>query len=305
MRPATTAVQSLLANWSPMSQVALADLYTFTLQTGEVLRYSSRQRAIDAPAPNTSTPLLHYSRGPAISRNKLKTQIGTHVDELEIDVFAGQNDLIGTLTWQQVAWAGLFDGAYCELDRCFMSPPGTVIGTITWFYGRVADIDIGRTRLNIKVKSLLDLLTIQMPKRLFQSTCTFVFGDASCKYDRVAGKNGLGVSTGFGSVPITCLAGSTQNAIITSFDASTTGAYNNGTIISTSGLNNGFQRTLAALESGTCWILKPWAYPVVAGVDTFDLLPGCDHTVNTCNTVFENVAFFGGFPYIPPPETAL
>jgi hypothetical protein len=44
--------------------------------------------------------------------------------------------------------------------------------------------------------------------------------------------------------------------------------------------------------------------PVVAG-DQFQLLPGCDRTLATCTSVFNNAVHFGGFPYIPTPETAV
>ena len=44
--------------------------------------------------------------------------------------------------------------------------------------------------------------------------------------------------------------------------------------------------------------------PVLAG-DQFRLLPGCDRTLTTCTNVFNNANHFGGFPYIPTPETAV
>jgi hypothetical protein len=34
-------------------------------------------------------------------------------------------------------------------------------------------------------------------------------------------------------------------------------------------------------------------------------MPGCDRTIATCTSVFNNAAHFGGFPYIPTPETAV
>jgi uncharacterized phage protein (TIGR02218 family) len=303
MRPATGAVTTLLNTWNPRSQNAVADLYTFTLITGEVLRYSGYQVALSAPAPNTSTPLLSFLLGPIFNRTKTKTIIGTQVDQIEIDIFAGTTDLIGTLTWQNAFHAGLFDGAICEVDRAFMSPPGTVIGTITWFYGRVADVEIGRTQMKLKVASLLDLLTVQMPRRLYQASCTFVFGKQMCGYDRIAGKNALGVSTGLGQVTITAQAGSDQNSITTIFAPSPATAYDQGSIIGTSGLNTGYTRTIGKIGAGVIYFLKPWFFPVAVN-DAFHLLPGCDHTLPTCTNTFQNQLRFGGFPYIPPPETA-
>src|SRR5688572_32551951 len=61
--------------------------------------------------------------------------------------------------------------------------------------------------------------------------------------------------------------------------------------------------TIVTLAGGIVHQLQPWLSPVAVG-DTFRLLPGCDHTTATCNATFQNLARFGGFPYIPPPEAA-
>jgi hypothetical protein len=384
VRLATVSLQNFLADWNGSTPAAVADLYVFTFQTGEVFYYSGFQTPLIAPPPgggNGSTSsatasgnVLHFSSipswiqvgqyvqdqttpgaipdnttiisistvgltvtlsnnvtgggvgsgdviafwgvfplGPRFGRTKTKTQIGPQIDELEIDVYAGQDDTLGTnsggtLTWQEALHYRFFDGAYCELQRAFITPPNTVIGTVTWFYGRVGDVQIGRTKNIIRVKSLLDLLTVQMPGRLFQAACGFKFGEPGvgmCGYDRVNGLNALGVSTGIGAVSITCQAGSTQNVIKTTFTPSPLSVYNNGTIIGTSGLNNGFSRTIGMLVNPDIFFLLPWIFPVVAGTDTFQLLPGCDHTFNTCQNTFQNNLRYGGMPYIPPPETAI
>ena len=174
-----------------------------------------------------------------------------------------------------------------------MSPPGTVVGTIAWFYGRVGDVDIGRTKMVIRVKSLLDLLTAQMPKRLFQAGCTFVFGDAMCGFDRNAMAQ-----------DITCVTGTRQSQIVYSGAApDPTTLYDNGTLIGKTGANTGYKRTITKLVDGVIYLLDPWIFPVEVG-DAFTMLPGCDHTLDTCRDTFDNLDHFGGFPYIPPPENA-
>ena len=50
--------------------------------------------------------------------------------------------------------------------------------------------------------------------------------------------------------------------------------------------------------------LKAWVYPVTIG-DSFRFLPGCDHTTASCQLPFKNLSRYRGFPYIPPPETAV
>ena len=63
-------------------------------------------------------------------------------------------------------------------------------------------------------------------------------------------------------------------------------------------------RTVRVLSGGTAYLFVPWVYPVMLG-DGFQLLPGCDHTVATCQNVLQNLARYGGFPYVPPPESAI
>ena len=61
-------------------------------------------------------------------------------------------------------------------------------GTVVLFAGRVSDIDCSRTGIDLKCRSHLELLNIQMPRRLWQSSCTHVFGDAMCQFDRASCK---------------------------------------------------------------------------------------------------------------------
>jgi hypothetical protein len=70
------------------------------------------------------------------------------------------------------------------------------------------------------------------------------------------------------------------------------------------GANAGLTRTIRQMIGGATYQLKAWLYPVAIG-DTFRFLPGCDHTAATCQGTFSNLAHYGGFPYIPPPETAV
>jgi uncharacterized phage protein (TIGR02218 family) len=294
MRRCTDAVRHLLENWYPPFVNSICDLYSFHLVGGEVLRYADWQIQLEAPAPETDGPKLIFPVGPRLKRNKTKYEVGVSVDELEVEVYAEPGDLVlsaGALTWQQALHYGIFDGAYLDLWRCFMVNNSQPVGTVQWFYGRVADVEVGRTRSIVHVKSLLDLLTAQMPRRLFQAGCTHIFGDAMCGFDRSSRRADI-TSAGGGQSRIDC--GLTP-------DPPT--LYDGGTIIGTSGPNAGFQRTISRLVGGSVYVLDPYIFPITPG-ETFELLPGCDHTLATCQNVFDNLARFGGFPYIPPPESA-
>jgi uncharacterized phage protein (TIGR02218 family) len=287
MKPASTALVALLAS---SEQFIMADLYTLTLAGtfagGPVLRYSAAPTAVSA---NGHT----YALGPKFERSKTKVVIGTQVDELEVKVYPESTDLIGALPFLEAAWQGQLDGALLQLERAFMPTYGdTTPGTVVLFAGRISDIDCSRTGIELKCRSHLELLNIQMPRRLWQASCTHVFGGPMCRFDRAS----LAVTFPAG-------AGSTQT-VITNAPSSVT-PFALGTITGVTGANAGYSRTVAAFVSGgTVTVKLAFLFPVASG-DQFQLLPGCDRTTATCTNIFNNAANFGGFPYIPTPETAV
>jgi uncharacterized phage protein (TIGR02218 family) len=306
MRPASSALQSYLA---ANDMFAVIDLYTFALTSGTVLYYSGWTTPLTIPGTAFAAGSLNYNAtgctnfalGPRFDRSMVSTKIGVEPTELDISILAGANDLVGGSSFADAVRVGQFDGATVELDRFFAPPqpdgsggPATNLGAIVWFYGRVAETDVGRSKIEMKVKSLLNLLAQQqMPRRLYQAACTHVFGDAMCSFNRASL-----------AATITAQTGSSQAAIVTTLSPSPSTLYDQGTIIATSGANIGQSRTITQLSGGTISLLKAWLEPVAVG-DGFQLLPGCDHTLATCQNSFNNLSHFGGFPYIPPPELAV
>jgi uncharacterized phage protein (TIGR02218 family) len=306
MRPCSTVLAAYLA---ASDTFIVTDLYTFALATGEVLRYSGWTTVLQIPGTLFPASSLNYNAldytsfalGPRFGRSTVATRIGVAPTELDIEIFAGTEDAIGSVSFADAVRLGLFDGATVELDRLFAPPApdaagglDTSLGALVWFTGRIAECDAGRSSIRIKVKSLMNLLAMQqMPRRLYQAACTHVFGDAMCGFDR----NLLAQTA-------SALAGSTQSEIHTALSPSPATLFDQGTIIGLSGANAGLTRTIRQMIGGVAYQLKAWLYPVAAG-DNFRFLPGCDHTVLACENAFDNLAHYGGFPYIPPPETAV
>lgn len=305
MRPASTALQDYLAQ---NDNVVIVDLYTFSLPSGLVLRYSGWTTALTIPGTAFPAGSLNYNAtgytdfalGPRFGRSTVTTKIGVEPAELDITVMAGGADMIGTFSFAEAVRVGELDGATVELDRFFAPAQSgdaglsNALGAIVWFCGQVAETDAGRTSIAIKVKSLMNLLSVQqMPRRLYQAACTHVFGDAMCNFDRASRASTQAA-----------LAGSTQAQIVTALSPTPAALYNQGTIIGMTGLNAGQRRTIVQLSGGIASLLKAWLFPVTVG-DTFQLLPGCDHTTATCQNTFNNLIHYGGFPYIPPPELAV
>jgi uncharacterized phage protein (TIGR02218 family) len=80
--------------------------------------------------------------------------------------------------------------------------------------------------------------------------------------------------------------------------------YDNGQLVFTSGVNNGHIVAVRQYASTTIYFVVPLPAPPLAG-DTFTVYPGCDKTQATCTSKFSNLINFGGFPYVPSPETAI
>src|SRR4029077_7638619 len=175
MKPASAGLVALLAD---SEQFIIADLYTFTLVGGSLLRYSAAPSAISA---NGHTFVL----GPKFERSRTKVVIGTQVDELEVRVYPESTDQIGDLPFLEAAWQGQLDGALLQLERAFMPTYGdTSSGTVALFAGRISDIDCSRTGVELKCRSPLELLNIQIPRRLWQASCSHIFGGPMCQFNR-------------------------------------------------------------------------------------------------------------------------
>src|SRR5215472_13089274 len=105
-----------------------------------------------------------------------------------------------------------------------------------------------------------------MPRRLWQSSCTHVFGDAMCQVTR----SGLAAT-------FSAESGSTTTVIQGA--PTTTTPYAQGTIIAVSGGNAGQSRTIASFVSGvSVAVTLAFLSPVATG-EPFPLLPGCDRTL--------------------------
>jgi len=291
MKPASLALQSLLAS----RQFYAADLYSFALVGGGVLRYCAGDRNI------TANGNLFSAQGPRIDRkdNKAKChwKIGVEVDTLVFDVMPQPTDQVNGQPFLAACVQGAFDGAELTLERAFMATYGdTSVGTVVLFAGRVAEIDLGRAAATFSVNSHLELLNLQLPRNLWQPGCVNSLGDASC-----------GVNLAAYAIGGSAAAGSTAHLVNASLGPPS-GYFDQGKLTFTSGANAGLWRSVKSWTQGapgTIALLAPFPQAPAPG-DAFAIYPGCDKTLggNGC-AKFANTARFRGFPYVPSPETAV
>ena len=132
-----------------------------------------------------------------------------------------------------------------------------------------------------------------MPTNLIASSCINTLYGPACTLSKATYTSAGAVSTG------------TNGATTFSSNlAQATGYFDLGYILFTSGANNGLQRTVKTFVSGgNVTVVSPFPSAPANG-DTFTITAGCTHTQAICQSKFNNLANFRGFPYVPPPETA-
>lgn len=284
MKTATTDLQNLLAT---ATELWMADLFTFTLSDGSILRYTSADIDVVVGIREFS----HY--GPTIKRSRTRTVIGVSTDTLDVGLSTDGTHTIAGTPLMQAAMNGVFDGATVELERCFSAGPGQPIaGTVLLFVGRVSDTTADGITIKMQVRSHLELLNIAMPRNLYQPPCGFSLYDSGCGVNRAT----HGVNSSVAS-------GSTRQVINCAL-AQAAGHFDIGELVFTGGPNIGVRRTVRSYAPGVVTLAYPLPFQPVVG-NNFTIYPGCDKRLTTCETKFNNRARFRATPFVPVPETAL
>jgi len=200
MIQATTELINLL---NTSDQFLMADLFTFTLLNGTVLRYTSLDCDLTV---NGNT----FSSAIPIKRDTISIKAGLEVDELSLTIYPSSSDLVAGVPFVHAVNMGMFDGADFTLERAFFGPAWqTFVGSIIRFMGRVSDIsDFNRTEIPMTVKSTLELLNVKMPRNVYQAGCSHTLFDSGCTLDKTS--HGVGSSVLDGSTTTSIICGLTQ-----------------------------------------------------------------------------------------------
>lgn len=279
-----------LALWlQTATEIRMADLYTITLTSGTVLRLTTW----DANLVVSGNTFL--TGPPSIKRSAIEEKLGLDVSSFEMEIHASATDLLSgpNIPILQAIAIGMFDGATIRIDRLFMDSSSQQIGTVIRFSGLLGEVDeLGRSYARITANALVQLLTQPLPNIILQPNCVHTLFDAGC-----------GLNKASFAESNTVQAGSTVNKVI-SLSAKADGYYDNGQIVWTSGPNNGITKAVKTYVAQEFFFNSPLPFAPSAG-ETFTAYPGDDKTQATCTNKFSNLANFGGFPYVPAPETAI
>lgn len=263
------------------------ELYSVFLDTGTL--YFAQAEDYVVFGVQTYTPL-------AITRSPVRTSAELEADELSVSLdnvdrtFSQRvidTDFIGRRLWIQKVFRGYLD---------------TASKYVTIFDGRMDAPALDQQRFTVKVRSWLDALHHQVPRRLYSTFCNYQLYDAFCTVSKTL----LGaVGTNTNIVTATALASSTTDVLVTGVLSNYTNDYwNIGTLRVFTGSNRNLGREVYASSqssmSATARI--PFPYTINSG-DVVSLTRGCRKTLADCNSKFSNFTNFGGYPTVP--ETPL
>lgn len=290
MKKASPALAAFLAEArnNKDSAIAFAECFTFTQATGAVFTYTN------ADVPVIYAGKVFLANGPLVSGLKYRASTGLNVDRQEIALAARPEDLAGGAPFLAALREGFFDGCVIQRDRVFFSDfvGGTLVGGVKLFHGRLSTVDeVGRTSARVTVANDLVLLDINMPRNIFAPTCLHTLYDQGCKIPS-------------GALSTNDVAGPGSTRTVINF-SSAQAAHAQGTLLFSSGPNSGRRYAIKSVVPGVSATL---IYPLPAAPAAGDALTafwGCDHTMGTCQSRFDNLANFRGFPFVPPPQMAM
>ncbi len=282
MRYAGVGLKSFLASRQPFFQ---ADLFTITLSTGAIYRWTTMDQPISAG------PWTWVAVGPIIERTGWQVKNTMSIPSMTMKLYSTGADF-GGLNIKQAIHNGLLDRATVLLQRAIMPTYGdTSLGLVDIYRGNVSTVTLNAIGAEITVKGANVALQANMPRNLYQLGCIHTLYDVGCTLLRTAYQETHTVS------------GGDRVTIAFSDAAIDPTKFYNGTILFTSGAASGTKRTLYSAISTQVACSYPLLQTPQPG-DTFVLTQGCSRTTDRCAS-FGNSQNFRGFPFIPPVETAV
>lgn len=286
MKNISAGLKSLLAS----SQYLLkCDLYTFTLESGSVLYFTDAPQNIVFNG-HTFLSGAGSNTTPGFRRGSIKMELGLQAGSLEVDMLYDGGTLLLGMTPGAFANAGGFDYAKVQIDKLLTTSfSDTSNGVVNLWTGVISDVQADGGKVALTVSAQTIYLQGAFPRNYcLPQDNNALFSPAS----------GLSASAWAVNGSVTSATSTTLTAsALTQAD----GWFSLGYITFTSGALNGLTRMVKSYSSKVFTLLYPLPSIPAAG-DTFTAYPGYDGTQAMCQSKFNNLAHFRGFPYVPTPE---
>ncbi len=233
-----------------------------------------------------------------------KVSVGLSVDEQSVKIWAKPTDTLFGANFLTGAEEGLLDGAIIVRSRIiwkFTTGNAAVdvqaIPLAVWplFTGYTSAIDKGgASHIDLKIKSALVKLNVNMPRNYYQPGCLWTLFDKGCTLSKSDfGVFGI-ISTGPTSIVIPIMGG-----ISPAIGADGIAQFAQGRLLFASGVNSGLQVLIDTNDAANLYLAYPLNALSAAG-DTIAYYPGCSKSFNTCQVKYNNDNNFRGFDKVPP-----
>lgn len=270
-------------------QILRADLYTFSLKNGSVLRFTDAD--INLPIGGNT-----FISGPGISRTKTKQTTGLTVDMVQVTISDDGSTLVNGKPILHQIRNGVFRGATVKIQKLFLAswtdltPP-----PVDWFDGIVGAPSVDNLTASFEVRAMTEVLNKQMPSDIHQDTCNNDLFDAVCGANRA-------------SFTFTGSAGTVtdRKAFVLSGVSQPDHYFTFGKAWFTNGANAGQPpRTVKKYIGGSVEVFQPFPYDIAPG-DVCVIEAGCDKLYEGgCAKFGRQSTGFQATPFIPIPETAI
>ena len=225
-------------------------------------------------------------------RTAIQSNADMSVDNLDLQGILDSS----TLTVDDLR-TGLFD--FAEIRIFVMNWADLTQGILQMRFGYLGDVTVTPSgTFTTQLRGLTQLLQ-QNVGELYTPWCRADLGDARCKIDLVGG----GWQK---TATVTAVTDEANFNISVTEPRAVDGWFNEGVVTFTSGDNDGRSIEIKTWtqSGGAVQLHLPMPQPITVG-DTLTLYPGCDKTVGTCVSRFNNVVNFRGEPYVPGADAML
>jgi len=152
--------------------------------------------------------------------------------------------------------------------------------------GTIGEVKLKGSNFTAEIRGLAESLQ-QNIGELYSASCRAILGDNRCKVDLSSFKVN-------GSVTEIIDNNSFKASALTQAN----GYFTGGEIKFTSGSNINLRMEVKEFSESVISLALPFPYQIQVG-DNFEAIAGCDKTVSTCKSKFDNIINFRGEPHIP------
>ncbi len=164
MKEVTTALADYL---NTKKEMQACDLYALSLFPGSIFYYTDADHDVVYDGHTYQHDAL------LLKREQTKINNTISVDSMTVSIYATVDDKLGDTPIFLAAHDGLLDRGILSLSRCFFDDKGHIMGVIGLFSGTTEVKSCGGLQMQLTVKSKVQGLSQEFPRRRFYPQGTF------------------------------------------------------------------------------------------------------------------------------------